>query len=83
MKIVIREGCTSNSIIVDGKQLADYTKQEQDMLIEELIVKMKLGISRGELQICDLIRLFQYDDFKCAEPCDQCGDSSTTTTYNI
>ena len=83
MKIEIYQGCTANDIVIDGKSVSDMTSSEQDIIVEELLQKAKEAIMRNEVQMIDLIEMFQYDDYNVGSTCDQCNDNVTTTIYNL
>ena len=83
MKVTVYQGCISNDITIDEKSLRDMTQNEVDMIVEELLQKAKEALIRNEIQILDIIQMFQYDEFKTAPTCDTCGDSATTTVYNL
>jgi len=83
MKIEVYQGCTANDTVIDGKSVNDMTSSERDMIIEELLQKAKEAIMRNEVQMIDLIEMFQYDEFKMGSTCDQCGDNVMTTIYNL
>ena len=83
MKIEVYQGCTANDTVIDGKSVSDMTSSERDMIVEELLQKAKEAIMRNEVQMIDLIEMFQYEDFTVGPMCDQCGDNVTTTIYNL
>lgn len=83
MKIEIYQGCTANDTVIDGKSVSDMTSSEQDMIVEELLQKAKEAIMRNEVQMIDIIEMFQYEDFTVGPTCDQCGDNVTTRIYNL
>ena len=83
MKIEIYQGCTANDTVIDGKSVSDMTSSEQDMIVEELLQKAKEAIMRNEVQMIDLIEMFQYDDYNLGSTCDQCGDKAMTRIYNL
>ena len=83
MKVTVYQGCISNDITIDEKSLRDMTQNEVDMIVEELLQKAKEALIRNEIQILDIIQMFQYDEFKTAPTCDTCGDNATTTVYNL
>lgn len=74
----------NESWTVDGKDLFEMDKTETDNFLQYLLIKVQDNISEGSLFVTDLIKLFQYDevDFD-SESCDQCGDTSLTTTWEI
>jgi hypothetical protein len=69
---------------VDGKDLREMDKTETDNLLQYLLIKVQDRIDDGGLFVTDLIKLFQYDeiDFN-SESCDQCGHTSSTTTWEV
>jgi hypothetical protein len=69
---------------VDGKDLREMDKTETDNLLQYLLIKVQDRINDGGLFVTDLIKLFQYDeiDFN-SESCDQCGHTSSTTTWEV
>jgi len=80
MKIEITEGCTSSGVFIDDKPIDEVDEQE---LLNYLLSKIPEKIKSNEMQIRDIISLFQYDDFKHSHHCDQCNDDVHITTYNI
>lgn len=83
MKIVVARGCTADSLEFNGKDIRELTYQEEEEIIDYLLKNVKIQIQEGSITLDQLIELFQYDDYESSEPCDQCGDSVTTTTWNI
>lgn len=83
-KIIQHSTCMNESWTVDGKDLFEMDKTETDNFLQYLLIKVQDNISEGSLFVTDLIKLFQYDevDFD-SESCDQCGDTSLTTTWEI
>lgn len=83
-KIIQHSTCMDESWTVDGKDLFEMDKTETDNFLQYLLIKVQDNISEGSLFVTDLIKLFQYDevDFD-SESCDQCGDTSLTTTWEI
>ena len=73
-------GCTSDSIIIDGKHIEDIDQAE---LMAYLLSKIPERIKDGSMQIMNLIELFQCDDREHVSDCDQCNDSVYKTTWNI
>jgi hypothetical protein len=69
---------------VDGKDLREMDKTETDNLLQYLLIKVQDRINDGGLFVTDLIRLFQYDEIDFdSESCDQCGHTSSTTTWEV
>ena len=54
------------------------------LMIDYLFVKIKEGLENHEVRFRDIVSLFQHDELKYDEdPCEQCGDTVSTTTWNI
>jgi hypothetical protein len=77
-------GCTSFDFLVNGKSLSDIPKNDQDQILDYLFVKIKEGIKENTIQLESVVQLFQYDDYEYDDHvCEQCGDTVSTTTWNI
>lgn len=77
-------GCTAFDFLVNGKSLSDIPKNDQDEILEYLFVKIKEGIKDNTIQLESVVQLFQYDDYEYDDHvCGQCGDTVSTTTWNI
>jgi len=60
------------------------TEEEYNEMLDYLFVKIKENINEQTIRFRDLVSLFQYDEYVCdPESCDQCGDTVSTTTWNI
>ena len=83
-KIIQHSTCMNESWTVDGKDLFEMDKTETDNFLQYLLIKVQDHISEGSLFVTDLIKLFQYNevDFD-SESCDQCGHTSSTTTWEV
>jgi len=83
-KFIETTGCTAFDFTVNDKSFSDLTKEEYDKMLNYLFAKIKEGINEQTILLEDVIRLFQYDDYEY-DPmvCDQCGDTVSTTTWNI
>ena len=77
-------GCTAFDFLVNGKSLSDIAKNDQDEILDYLIIKIKEGIKENAIQFQNVVQLFQYDDYE-HDPsvCGHCGDTVSTTTWNI
>lgn len=77
-------GCTAFDFTINGKSLSDYNKQEIDHILQYLFEKVKEGIAEQTILFENVIHLFQPDDWE-HDPyiCEQCGDSVSTTIWNI
>lgn len=83
-KIIEYSTCMDESWTVDGKDLREMDKTETDNLLQYLLIKVQDRINDGGLFVTDLIRLFQYDEIDFdSESCDQCGHTSSTTTWEV
>ena len=77
-------GCTAFDFLVNGKSLSDIPESDQDEILEYLIIKIKEGIKENTIQFQNVVQLFQYDDYEHDDHvCGQCGDTVSTTTWNI
>lgn len=83
-KFVETTGCTAFNFTVNDKEFSELSNQEYDEMLEYLFVKIKEGIGEQTILLEEVIKLFQYDDYEY-DPyiCEQCGDSVSTTTWNI
>ena len=83
-KIVETTGCTAFNFTINDKTLSEYTNSELDGILDYLFVKVKEGLKQNTILYEDVVKLFQPDDWTHdPEPCDQCGDTVSTTTWNI
>lgn len=77
-------GCTAFNFTVNDKLFTELSEQEYNEILDYLFVEIKKGISEQTILFEDVVKLFQPDDWKHdPEPCDQCGDTISTTTWNI
>jgi len=77
-------GCTAFDFLVNSKSLSDIPKNDQDEILNYLFVKIKEGIKENTIQLENVVQLFQYDDYEYDDHvCEQCGDTVSTTTWNI
>jgi hypothetical protein len=85
MKIVIREGCTAYNTTIDGVSISDLPKKYiEDVLLDKVLAELKKRVLQNNIDINSLIQVIEYDNYESSEePCDQCGDHVTTTTWNI
>jgi hypothetical protein len=83
-KIEIIEGCTAFDTLINEISIVEIPKEEQEKIADYLIDKLKESYRTGETTLENLIQNFQYDDYEHdPNPCGQCGDTVSTTTYNI
>jgi len=77
-------GCTAFDFLVNSKSLSDIQEREQDEILDYLFVKIKEGIKENTIQLESVVQLFQYDDYEHDDHvCGQCGDTVSTTIWNI
>ncbi len=83
-KFIETTGCTAFDFTVNSKSFSELTPKEYDEMIDYLFLKIKEGLSEQTILLENVIHLFQYDDYE-HDPhiCEQCGDTVTTTTWNI
>ena len=83
-KFVETTGCTAFDFTVNDKSLSDISQIDQDEILEHLIIKLKEGIKENTIQFQNVVQMFQYDDYEHDDSvCGQCGDTVSTTTWNI
>jgi hypothetical protein len=89
-KIHINEGCTSFSTIVNGVSWSGedpryfLSQEQQHECIDYLVEKLRVELKSGNAHIDDLIRMFQYEDYETDDTiCDTCGDTTSTTTWEL
>lgn len=83
MKIELYEGCTSYGASFDGVHVTD-DNFDHSKVLDELLVKVREWVDDGSIGLLDIVKLFQYD--RCdydATPCDQCGDTTSVTYYDL
>jgi len=84
MKIVITQGCTAFSTVVDDVNVSDMSPYEFNKFIDKLLSILKLHILEQSVSVDRVIECFQYDEYKHdPHQCDQCGDTVSTTEWNL
>ena len=83
-KFIETTGCTAFDFTVNDRSFSELSEQEYNDMLNYLFEKIKEGISEQTILLEDVIHLFQPDDWE-HDPyvCEQCGDSVSTTTWNI
>ena len=82
MKIVETVGCISNDLTVEGKSLHELSAAQQDAVIERVLHEIRLGIADQTVLLREVLACLQYESCEYDDtPCDQCGDTVTTTTW--
>lgn len=83
-KFIETTGCTAFDFTVNDKSFSELSTQEYDEMVNYLFEKIKEGISEQTILLLNVVQLFQYDDYEYdPHVCDQCGDTVSTTTWNI
>jgi hypothetical protein len=77
-------GCRAFDFVVNDTSLSVLSNEEIDEILDYLFVKIKEGIKENSISLESVVQLFQYDDYEHdPEPCETCGDTVSTTTWNI
>lgn len=83
-KFVETQGCTAFSFTVNDKCVSEVSKEEQKHIIDYLCEKMKERVDNGSMQLQDIVRSFEVDDWGSdKERCDQCGDIVSWEIWEI
>jgi hypothetical protein len=83
-KFVETTGCTAFDFTVNDKSFSDVSKSEYDEMLNYLFEKIKEGVGEQTILLEDVVKLFQYDEYEYdPHVCEQCGDTVSTTTWNI
>lgn len=84
MKIIITEGCTAFNITVDGVSISDLPKATYTVVVNKIIDNIRERVLKNNISLDSLINLLEYNNYETSEePCDQCGDTVTKTTWEI
>ncbi len=83
-KITETTGCTAFGFSINEKSISDYKENELNEILDYLFIKVKEGINENTISFSDVVKLFQPDDWEYDNNiCEQCGDSVSTTIWNI
>jgi hypothetical protein len=83
-RFVETTGCTAFDFTVNDKSLSELSEQERDEILEYLFLKIKEGINEQTILLENVVQLFQYDDYEYDPTiCESCGDSTSSTIWNI
>lgn len=83
-KFVETTGCTAFNFTVNSKEISELTKQEYEKMLAYLLSKIKEGLEEQTILLENVIHLFQYDEYDYDDHvCEQCGDTVSTTIWNI
>jgi hypothetical protein len=83
-KFVETTGCTAFDFSANDESLSELTDEERNKILDYLLLKIKEGVQEQAILLENVVQLFQYDDYE-HDPnvCEQCGDTVSTTTWNI
>lgn len=83
-KFVETQGCLYFSFTVNDEDITDISKEKQKEIVDYLCEKMKERIDTDSIQLQDIVRSFQVDEWGSdKEFCDQCGDRVTWSIWEI
>lgn len=89
-KINISDGCVAGGHLeVNGMAYScgdlryEITKEQREKFHEDLFAEIRRMFDDGEINVNDLVQLFNAEDTHCSETCDQCGDTQVTTYYEF
>jgi len=84
MKIEITEGCIAFATVIDEVNVTDMSKDQYSEVVNKILSAIKDGIMNNTVSLDSVIGCLQYDDYK-HDPsvCEDCGDTVSTTTWNI
>lgn len=83
-KFVETQGCTAFGFTVNDKDINDISKEERNEIIDYLCEKMKERVEDHTMQLPDIVRSFQVDEWGSdKESCDQCGDIVSWDIWEI
>lgn len=83
-KFIETTGCTAFNFTVNDKQISELSNQEYNEMLDYLFLKIKESINDQAILFTDVVKLFQPDDWSYDHRiCEQCGDTTESTTWNI
>ena len=83
-KFVQTEGCTAFDFTVNDESIADLSEEKQSEIVDYLLLKLKEEYTQGSIQMTNIVQMFQYDDYEYDNHvCEQCGDTVSSTIWNI
>jgi hypothetical protein len=83
-KFIETTGCTAFDFTVNNRSFSELSKEEYNEMLDYLFVKVREGLSEQTILLENVVHLFQYDDYEYdPHVCGQCGDTVSTTTWNI
>ena len=83
-KIEITEGCTAYGTSINGRDVVDIPEEEMDEIVDYVLAQIRESYNRNGTSFENIIQLLDYDDYE-HDPtvCGSCGDTVSTTTWNI
>jgi len=83
-KFIETTGCTAFDFSINDKSISELSNEEIDKILEYILIKVKEEIRENTIQFTDVVKLFQPSDWEYnPDVCEQCGDTVSTTTWEI
>ncbi len=77
-------GCTAFDFTVNDNSLSDLPEKTQEEILDYLLIKLKERFKENNINLENIVELFHYDDYEYDNHvCEQCGDTVSSTTWNI
>ena len=77
-------GCTAFDFTVNGDSFSDLAEDKQEEILDYLLIKLKERFKENNINLENIVELFHYDDYEYDNyACEQCGDTVSSTTWNI
>jgi hypothetical protein len=84
MKFVHVRGCMSNHTSVDGRSYpGDFSEAELDYIEKVLFENISVALRSEAISLSDVLGCIPTDETNWSEPCDQCGDTVVTETWEL
>jgi hypothetical protein len=83
MKIVMYEGCIQADLTFNGVSESVLTSYEMEMILDRLLPELRARVLRGNISLRNVVQLFEPSDHAEGSVCEQCGDSPSSTTWEI
>lgn len=83
-KIEITEGCTAFNTTINGESISDLPEEYVDEVVDYILAQIRESYNRKGIGFDSIIQLLDYDTYE-HDPtvCGSCGDTVSTTTWNI
>jgi hypothetical protein len=83
-KFVQTTGCTAFDFTANGESLSDLSEESLEEILNYLLIKIKEKVKENNINLENVVELFHYDDYEHSDHvCEQCGDTVSSTTWNI